>query len=393
MTYRELIELYKEGKLDEMQCEQVRNDIERQEVIGEYLFERDDVFGAEYFEAECAPIDISEEEEQFAKMMKTAIRKAFVKMGIVVGGIVLVIGLLFMFAVPKLVNLFYYNPGEVVGEREGFETNRMSLDFAVYSELFLPEAFRERVCVEEEGYGEYSINIIQSTSYTSLFTNVAGKVERNKLTLYDSNLLSIPTGNAFVRDIPGVEDYYVGSGVAGEVADAMKALQELNDQECYAAYVTLSEVMKYSEFVEWCEKADSAVYPSWCAITQKTNEGYVCDGNIGFNYGGGYSAMYHEGKYSYLTQWDVVQTTGEENDWVVSEEVMTQHVISMLRYMSEQETFNKMMECETDYSYIADNVEEQGLYIYGFVMIGKKKDILETSNDENVAYIYTKPMR
>lgn len=392
MTYRELIDLYKEGKLDETQRERVKNDIERQEVISEYLFERDDVFGTEHFEEECVPVNISEE-EQFTKMMKTAIRKAFVKMGIVVGAVVLVIGFLFVFAVPKIVNLFYYNPGEIVGARGGFETNRMSLDFAIYSELFLPESFRDTVYVEEEGYGKYSINVIQNTSYTKLFTNVAGKVERNKLTLYDSNLLSEPTGNAFVRDIPGVEDYYVGVGPAGEADDAMKALQELNDQECYVAYVTLSEVMTYSEFVEWCEKEDSAIYPSWCAIAQKTNEGYMCDENIGFNYGGGYSAMYHEGKYSYLTQWDVGQTTAEENDWVASEEVTTQHVISMLRYMSEQETFNKMMECETDYSYIADSVEEQGLHIYGFVMIGKKKDILETSNDENVAYIYTKPMR
>lgn len=61
--------------------------------------------------------------------------------------------------------------------------------------------------------------------------------------------------------------------------------------------------------------------------------------------------------------------------------------------MSEQETFNKMMECEMDYAYLADNVEEQGLHIYGFVMIGKKKDILAVSAEEKVAYIYTKPMR
>ena len=39
MTYRELIDLYKNGKLNEEQKAKVEKDIERQEAISEYLFE------------------------------------------------------------------------------------------------------------------------------------------------------------------------------------------------------------------------------------------------------------------------------------------------------------------------------------------------------------------
>ena len=43
MTYRELIELYKNEKLEEKQREIVKNDIERHEAISEYLFDEGEI--------------------------------------------------------------------------------------------------------------------------------------------------------------------------------------------------------------------------------------------------------------------------------------------------------------------------------------------------------------
>lgn len=65
----------------------------------------------------------------------------------------------------------------------------------------------------------------------------------------------------------------------------------------------------------------------------------------------------------------------------------------MLRYMEEQKVFNKMMDCALSYEPLENNVEENGLHIYGFVMIGKKDELIEVSSLDKVAYIYTKPMR
>ena len=42
MKYSELIELYKKNELPEQQREQIEYDIERQEAISEYLFEKDE---------------------------------------------------------------------------------------------------------------------------------------------------------------------------------------------------------------------------------------------------------------------------------------------------------------------------------------------------------------
>ena len=40
MTYRELLKLYQEGKLDKAQTDEVEHAIEKQEAISEYLYEK-----------------------------------------------------------------------------------------------------------------------------------------------------------------------------------------------------------------------------------------------------------------------------------------------------------------------------------------------------------------
>ena len=42
MTYRELLKLYQEGKLDEEQKQEVEQSVEKQEAISEYLYEKED---------------------------------------------------------------------------------------------------------------------------------------------------------------------------------------------------------------------------------------------------------------------------------------------------------------------------------------------------------------
>ena len=47
MTYRELLKLYQEGKLDKAQTDEVEHAIEKQEAISEYLYEKEEIPGLE----------------------------------------------------------------------------------------------------------------------------------------------------------------------------------------------------------------------------------------------------------------------------------------------------------------------------------------------------------
>lgn len=91
---------------------------------------------------------------EFTKMINSSIRKAFIKMGVAVGAIVLAI-VMFVISMPNIMDSFYYDPTEIVGKKGSNETNRISLDLATYSEIFLPGYYRYGVVADGNGNGKY----------------------------------------------------------------------------------------------------------------------------------------------------------------------------------------------------------------------------------------------
>ena len=231
MTYRELLHLYKQGKLDTEKKKQVEAEIEKQDAISEFLYEEGEIpdfsdleKGEDCFnnlddknqkaEWQDSKIDGNIEKrqgnlqskreddfnEQFIKEIRHSIRKAFIKMGTIVGTVVLLLVFCAVFILPKAVSKFYYDPNEAAGAYEGMTTTRMSLDLSVYSELYLPGNYRDQVNAVSRGYGEYDIVIPQTYTWTGKFTSVSGRLVRCKLTLYDNNILSRP---ALMFYLPG----------------------------------------------------------------------------------------------------------------------------------------------------------------------------------------------
>ena len=68
MTYRELLKLYQEGKLDKAQTDEVEHAIEKQEAISEYLYEKEEIPGLEVLQGQ-------EKEEVFVQGRGTAFCK------------------------------------------------------------------------------------------------------------------------------------------------------------------------------------------------------------------------------------------------------------------------------------------------------------------------------
>ncbi len=441
MTYRELIHLYKTGKLDEEQKEKVAKDIERQEAISEYLFDEGEIPGFNDFENENAKStygeegvtqddildEMTDEEKQFSKLIKASIRKAFVKMGIIVGTVVIAVVLFIIFALPKLVDCFYYNPLEVAAREKVYDsyivedeegnivetvtsdteyeietTDRLSLDMAVYSELFLPGNYADNVFADSRGYGVYDL-IIYGYGY-GYPKNVAGKIDKNKMILYDVNTYSRPVMNSVLPQMAGVDYSFHQDWGEEDEAYMMESLQNLEEDKLYGVYVTFSDVYSYSELKKWSDE-NATIYPQWCALCKKLDEEqidtfeglqYRAGELMGFVNGGSscHQMYYDKDTYPNLTQFDLSLATSEEKDWEITEEDMTTHVLSILRYMQDQKTFNKMMGTkhyveDGTYEDMIDSIEKNGLSIYGYYGVGTKEEILKLSKLDGVAYIYT----
>ena len=395
MKYRELINLYKSGEIDEENKKRVERDIERQEAISEYLFDSEEIPGIDdVVEEESVITAIDDNEDvKFTKLINRSIRRAFIKMGVCVAVITLAIVLFVVYLLPGIVDEFYYEPDKIAGTKDGMETNYLSLDMAVYTELFKPGYYRDNVIVESNGYGEYDINILQTTSYTGTFTNVAGTIKKNKLVLYDSRLLNTIAINSFLPYKAGVNYGYRGME-SETMENAIASIEGLDDNERYIAYVTLSEVMSYNEFEKWSEEDE--IFANWCATCFKNENGFYADGIIGFTYNESSHQIYYDTeKYPYLSQFDV-SLTAVDNDFVASEEVMTTHYTSMLRYMADRDEFRELMGdsySSQEYEDMAKNVEQNGINIYGFTTVLEKAELLELCKNENIHYIYVQDLK
>ena len=379
MTFREMIKLYQEGTLEDQQTEMVRDEIEKHEAISDYLYETSQIPNLDGMGAVVTDDTDGQEAKDFSKIVRKAIRRAFVKMGIIVGGAILAVVLAVVFLLPDLVSGFYYNPNEVVGASSSAnETKRMSLDLAVYSELFLPAKYRDTVIAEELGYGKYHITIPQTITYNGTFSTVAGILERNKLTLYSPDLLSGYPANAFVLPEDIVWPYR-GMGAAGSAEDAFASLQELDDDAVYTAYFSLDGLADYESLYEQVGNAWYAVYnePGYYAGFWSSQSGSVFD--------------WDREKYPLLSTLDSMGSMEEIDANAASAEAMKTHFMSMLRYMQDHpETLDLFGWRDYQLGEAIEYVEANDLQIYGFAVIASKETILELAEAENVAYVYTR---
>lgn len=393
MKYRELLELYDKKELPEELQKKVEQDIERQDAISEYLFEKEYLFKELHMEQ-----DQSEEydnTEQFAGMIKQSIRKAFIKMGVITGITVIVIVCFILFVLPKMVSWFYYDPGKEIFEK----TNQMSLDLRVYTELKIPGYVRDNVVVRDNGYGNYDINIYQNVSYNGKFTNIAGTVNKGTLKLYDMNLLNPPYLNVFawfqlenlkeqsLREIEetGKEIYFT----AGTREQATEALQNLEENVKYVFYATLDEMIPYDEFVDFTKEKNS--YADWCAVYtggKIQNLGFQCDWLSSCN------LEWDTKEYPELILWGKDEETPSLEGKIDNTELMQTHFESMLQYMGEQESFlNMMNETQEVYEDAADYIEENGMFIYGYSGIATKEELLNINEWPEIYAIEVNELR
>jgi len=468
MNYRELLQKYKAGELPEEQRKQVRQDIEKQDAISEYLFDNEEMEFEEQVEQDggqttestdgsvpkdgqnvnivgaavpkggqrtnvmegavpkggqrtnviggAVPKDGQrtnviggavpkggQREAEFTKLIRRAIRRTFIKYGVITGVIVIGIVCFLVFALPKIQDAMYYDPNKIVGTEEGNKTNQLSLDMSVYSELFLPENYRDSAAATGSGYGNYDIVINQTSSHNGIFEYVGGRITKNDMVLYNPNIVQKPFSNVFYPPSEmTTASAATPEGIAGTKKEAFDELSKLEDEKMYHAYVSLDKVYSFSEFKALAEKND--LEPTWCAISVKnkyqTESKYTTynTGNIGFRmYTSCSSLAFDQKKYPLLTAFSLAEQESAKKN-VLEEKDVTKHMTSMLQYLQDNDDIVKMIENDqgtgkTDYASMIDSIQKDGLYIYGYYVEDIGKELKKLKDIGNVSYVYTTEMK
>lgn len=388
MKYRELLTLYKTGQLDETRRREVEHDIEKQDAISEYLFDQSAIP-----ELDELPIsDPQEDNSQFLALVQKSIRRAFLKMGLIVGAAVLAVVLCIVFLLPHVVDRFYYDPTEVVGmdaEEYSLTTERMSLDLSVYSELFLPGHYRNSVLIQPQGYGVYDLTIPQNVSYTGSFHTTNGKLTRNRLTFYDGDAFRLPAGNAFLLP-EGVVDHPQFPPAGGTPEEARASLEKLSADTWYQGFVSLKEITDCAAFLHWQEQRNLEG-PIWCAVYTTDEAGeFVHNQPMGFHLNtGGVCMDWDREKYPHLS---LADNNNHDLD-TTDPDILKTHFTSLLTYLRDNPEFAALMHTSLDQlpQTMLDSVERDGLRLYGFSITAKKDTLLRLMDDPAVSYIYATP--
>jgi len=419
MSFRELLNAYRDGALDEDARREVEEAIDREDALLEYLAEREEI--PEPADGDDVPAPHDEQdarlEARFRAELTRRIRRAFVKLGVCVGAVLLAVLLLIQFVLPHAVARLYYNPGETAAvwktDTWEYSTNRMSLDLAVYSELFLPGAYRENVQVIDRGYGDYDLVIVQNLSVNGRFTDVGGHISRGRLILYDRSVLKPPVDNSFewgvnmpdparslsaqIRppetDADGVITHYA-VGMAGYPEEARTRLTELPEGVLYQGFVSLDRVMDYESLYTFLQT--QGLDHVWCAVQLAEKPGYAA--NCGFDTylgNGGNILCWDEVRYPALKRNELDARAAADSVPIRTAEQAETHLCSLLRYLQDQTQFCAMMGGDLngfDPAEALRYLEANGVWVYGFAVTADRSVLLALQDAPEVYSVAVQPL-
>lgn len=310
---------------------------------------------------------------------------------------------------PKAISLLYYDPGEIVVKGDEFETSRMTLDSQVYNELFIPLRRFDSVTSVPRGAGRYDIVMSKNISYADEgFKQIAGEMERNRLILYDRNLLRLPAGNTFewttgskdihknLTEIAAFENKKENgsrfTAMAGEPDFAREELRRLDPRKSYFGYISLNRVTDYEKAVKWVNQYECGTV--WAGIITDNEHNEINGMYVG---GSGIGTNYDYRKYPHLRAYD---SESEEFLDMDEEKLAKQHFLSMLRYMRDQETFANMYTAGLtgyDVTYYGAEyfdsrisyIKNHGMKVHGFAVVADRKTLLKMSEDKRVFSVGT----
>ncbi len=405
MTYRELLNLYRTGQLEDTQRRQVEADIEKQDAISEYLCEEGDIPGLEDLTEPDNLPDSAENDRLTAAIQKT-IHRAFIKLGVTVGVVVLTVTLCAVFVLPGVVDHFFYQPNDIVGrdpENHDLTTDRLSLDLNVWTELFLPGRFRNNATALPRGYGTYDISIQQNSSADGRFNTLTGRLVRGDLMLYDTNTLRPPVGNAFMLP-EGKDDHYKVVHVDGETGEeipvsraeerknAFLSLRQKPNNDLLIAYISLDKITDYQDFMLWFKSLDFPHTYAWAGIYAEDDFGSWVTENTGVSISpSGHCLSWDRETYPLLSLLD--SADGQQPD-TEDEDVMTTHFLSLLHYLDDHPKVLDLLDdgfCPLNTRAARDYVEENGLSVYGLALVASRDDLMQLEADPTVSYISVTP--
>lgn len=366
MKFKELFEKYLNSKTSPEETEIVENEIEKNEIINEYLAEKIDLRITGERELLDDDNSASEDKEIIKNIQKSINRK----LSIAALSAVLIVLLIFLstkYIVSPLMDASYYNPSKKMGEF----INKVTMDMAAFTELHFPGTITYNAEAEPLGFGSYNIKISQDDIFKGSRIVYEGKIEKGAKKYLQRDFYRFPYVNAFHYEIYGNE---------GDI-DSNVQMEELNalpESSVAKVYVSFKKDITIEEVSSLMDKYNSLNFV-WVAV--RPSQEREPAPQFGFE-PSGVGVVFERGiiddtKYPYF---ELANDTSLPH----RAEVLETHFKSLLKYMADNNSFLKIFEIPVDVETYTDTlqyIESNGVKSYGVLVMGRSSEILKLGKD------------
>ncbi|MGG7142689.1 anti sigma factor C-terminal domain-containing protein [Clostridium nigeriense] len=379
MSFKYIFEKYKNGTATEEEIKIIEEEIEKNELINDYLSEN--IFG----EIDNISDNIGLDEID-TKVIKKAVNKKFRKVVVLSVVSVLLIIILINFLILPSYNNFFYNPSRKITNQQN--QDELFIDMSTFTELHLPGYTTDNTNVEGLGLGKYDITINQNNLFTGENVVFNGKVVRNELITQNNNLFKFPAIDAFY-DVDNKNVLNInkdGSSIYGQNKEEREYLinnvKELPKGSVISSYISFKKDLSLDELKSLEKKYNFTA--NWIAIRTTDSNTYT---KVGFD-PTGTGVIIESGTLS-EEDYPCFELGNEEYDNGYSAEILEKHFKSLLKYMSSREDFlntffNVNNISSTIYSEVLSYIESNGIKTYGILLYTDVDTFLNLIEDENI---------
>lgn len=363
MTFRELLEKYKNQTATPEERKQVEAELEKYNALTEYLLEQDVDMEGE---------DLADQQEELQKIDRSMKKRGRRIIAIAVVIACVVMGALTAFQ-PAISKVIWYDPTEQDLQQYSYD---ISCHLAVLAELTMPEVQMESVMITEKGWGQYDLQVQQREWSSGEYLWEDGTVTRGKIQL-KSNVYQYSVINAFSR---GTAEF--GNSVMTESAKAKAALADLPEYLKMEAYVSLGKDWTMEELENFAAQQDG--YLGWVGVRTSPEDqqflplmGFDADSS-------GYIWENVDAAYPFY------ELSMHED--VPLAEAWEKHFLALLQYSIDHGDFYARLNQSNDHGstcqMVQEYVTENGVKTYGFLYYGTPAEMRKLLENEDVEGIY-----
>lgn len=378
MKFKNLVEKYKKGIATDEEKSIVEEELEKHEVIEDYINEKLDMD----FILQEKSEDRIEDSINLKKSVNNRLRKATLK-SLAIFTIVIVA---VFFILSTIIDSLYYNPGKIL---TGMKDSNIEFDLEVLTDLNLPGyKLASDVNTEKLGFGAYDISFFRRNTFTEENKNISIKIKRDKLSEASQNSFTEMYINFMsIRDKDRLSD----QDIREQKIRVTDHLKKLSPVAYTSSYLTFEEDLSMDELRDIQAKYSDVNF-IWAGVrTSNPNEPAKDITGFSLDFTNDRVALNNpdEERYPAFNFLEWVANNGDKSSkrsmWAQSYEI---HYKTILKYMIDRKEATDVLfynNLNTEYYQSSlDYVEENGVNTFGVLVYANAEDTIELIENEEI---------